>query len=240
MKTLIALVVALSLSGVASAASVEDDVNYYAKKFSADQSFDKEAVESLAWAGVSDPKVFDQIEQQVIAKAEMGRTDRNVKNEVGLYIQALGFSGQDKYRPTLNRFVSDSVYKRYARNALDDLPDYKKWNAIISNRAAYNPAYSDEVNRVLLMLRSDDFELKKIGAKRVYFKNKDQVLLDTLAEQIRSSYMITGAPRNDTIAWMLKALGSVKQEKYRPVFEEVIANAPDKKIVKYARQALEP
>jgi hypothetical protein len=239
MKTFIALVVAFSLSGLASAASVEDDVNYYTKKFAADQSFDKDAVESLAWAGISDPRVFDQIEQQVIAKAEQGRTDRDVKNEVGLYMQALGFSGQDKYRPTLNQFAADSVYKRYARNALDDLPDYKRWNAIIANRTAYNPAYSDEVNRILLMLRSDDFELKKIGAKRVYFENKDAVLLDTLAEQIRANYTIRGTPRNDAIAWMLKALGSAKQEKYRSVFEETIANASDKKIVKYARQALE-
>jgi hypothetical protein len=239
MKTLIALVVALSLSGVASAASVEDDVNYYAKKFSADQSFDKEAVESLAWVGISDPRVFDQIEQQVIAKAEQGRIDRGVKNEVRLYLQALGFSGQDKYRPTLNRFAADSVYQRYAKNALEDLPDYKKWNAIISDRTAYNPAYSDEVNRVLLMLRSDDFELKKIGAKRIYFKNKDEVLLDTLAEQIRANYMIMGAPRNDAIAWLVKALGSAKQEKYRPVLEETMANSRDKKILKYARQALE-
>lgn len=239
MKTLIALVVALSLSGMASAASIEDDVNYYAQKFAPDQAFDKEAVESLAWVGISDTRVFDQIEQQILSKAEQGRVDRNAKNEVGLYIQALGFSGQDKYRSTLNRFVTDNVYQRYAQNALDDLPDYKKWNAIISNRAAYDRTYSDEVNRVLLMLRSDDFELKKIGAKRIYFKNKDGVLLDALAEQVRTNYMITGAPRNDSIAWMVKALGSAKQEKYRPVFEETIANARDKKILKYAKQALE-
>jgi hypothetical protein len=238
MKKLL-LVLLLALSGAAFAASVEDDVGVYTQALAEGKSVDPVLLESLSWKGISDPRVFDLIAARVAVQAEEGRSDRRVKKEVAQYIRALGFSGQPKYRPLIEQYRGDQLYDSYVRDALADLPNYQRWNPVISNRATFDPRYSDDVNRVRNMLLSDDFDLKKIGAKRVYFQNKDQVLLDILAEQLRASYMSNDERKSDSIAWMVKALGSAHQSKYRPLIEEVANNAQEKAIVRHARKALE-
>ena len=121
-----------------------------------------------------------------------------------------GFSGQSKYLPTLQSYLGNPTYKRFAVAAIDDQPRYALWNPIISNRATFDPRYGDEVNRVRNMLMSNELALKEIGAKRVYFANKDDVLLDLLAANVKSSYTDgnckTVIPSPDG-----KALGSARQ-----------------------------
>jgi hypothetical protein len=238
MKKLILLMAAFCLSGIAFAASVEDDVNFYSQAFAEGKSVDPALIESLAWKGVSDPRVFDPLERRIAQRAEEGHNDRRVKNEVALYMRALGFSGQAKYRPLLEQYKSDLDYGKYARDALAEQPNYQRWNPVISNRANFDPAYSDEVNRIRNMLLADDFDLKKLGAKRVYYENKDAVLLDVLAEQLRANYMTNEENKSDSVAWMAKALGSAHQAKYRPLIEEVATRASDNAIARHARKAL--
>jgi hypothetical protein len=238
MKKLISLIAVLCFSGASFAATVEDDVATYSQAFAEGQSINPATLESLAWKGISDPRVFDPLERRVLERAETGLTDRYVKKEVALYMRALGYSGQSKYIPTLERYRSEVAYEGYVRDALADLSRYQRWNPIISNRANFDSRYSDEVNRIRNMLRADDFDLKRIGAKRVYYQNKDDVLLEVLAEQIRATYMSNDERNGDSIAWMVKALGSARQEKYRPLIEEVAANAPDNTIVRHARKAM--
>jgi hypothetical protein len=238
MKKLISLIAVLCLCSGAFAATVEDDVADYSQAFAEGKSINPAMLESLAWKGISDPRVFDPLERRLLASAEEGLTDRHIKKEVALYMRALGYSGQSKYIPTLERYRNEVAYDGYVRDALEDIPRYQRWNPIVSNRANFDSRYSDEVNRIRNMLRSDDFDLKKIGAKRVYYQNKDDVLLEVLAEQIRATYMSNDERNGDSIAWMVKALGSARQEKYRPLIEEVAANAPDNTIVRHARKAL--
>ena len=220
------------------AASPEDDVNFYVKKFSQGQSFDLYTIESLGWKGISDPRVFDLIEQRANQFAADGANDSVIRKQVAWYIRALGFSGQFKYSSTIQQFMSDRSYRGYADDALEDLPSYEKWNPLISNRATFDPQYSDDVNRILNMLRSDDFGLKKIGAKRIYYQNKEPVLLDALADQIKVNYMDVDPKHSDTIAWMVKGLGSAKQPKYRELLQEVAWNARDKAVVRHAKNEL--
>jgi len=238
MKKLLSLIAFLCLCNVAFAATMEEDVASYSQAFAEGKNISPATLESLAWKGISDPRVFDLIERRVLDRAEEGLTDRRIKNEVALYMRALGYSGQPKYIPTLERYRNEVAYEGYVRDALADLPKYQRWNPIISNRANFDSRYSDEVNRIRNMLMADDFDLKKIGAKRVYYQNKDEVLLEALAEQIRATYMSNDERNGDSIAWMVKALGSARQEKYRPLIEEVAANAPDNTIVRHARKAL--
>lgn len=239
MKILITLACALCFSGIATAASQEDDVNRYVQILAEGKPFNLDAVEAFAWMGISDPRVFDVIERRVLDAVAQGRTDKNSKIEVSNSIRALGFSGQEKYRPTLNMLTTDRTYGHYAKTALIDLPNYQRWNPIISNRASFNSNYSDDVNRLLIMIRSDDFDLKKLGAKRVFFDNKDLVLLEALAEEVRANYKLSNESRSDSIAWLVKALGSTKQAKYRPLLEEVVVYTNDRKVAKYAKLALE-
>lgn len=243
MKIFNTILLTLFSASIAHAATLEDDVNRYVERFSGTKTVNEEVVESLEWAGLSDPRLFDLIERRVIDGVEPGRYDRKTRNQVLLYIRALGFSGQPKYTTTLQKVAPDLTYGRRAKNALDDLPHYQKWNPIISNRAIFDAKYSDDVNRILNMLQSDDFLLKRLGAQRIYAENKEAILLSTLEAEIRANYMNLKNENDDdpidSVSWMVKALGSAKQEQYRPLLQEVAVKAPSKKIRKYAKQALD-
>lgn len=240
MKSSLFLCAALLFSGVASASTYEQDVAQYTQIFNSN-TYNVEAIESLAWMGISDPAVFDPIAHHLTDDADRNAilSGSHASDVLGHYVRALGFSGNAKYIPVLNSLTSDPKMGRYAKTALEDMASYQKWNPIISNRASFDARYSDDVNRVLNMLRSNDFSLKRIGAKRVYFANQDEVLLETLATEIEATYMKADASNEDQIAWMVKALGNAKHPKYKDFLEEIAQHATDKEVIKYAQRALE-
>ncbi|TMH78168.1 MAG: hypothetical protein E6H49_15115 [Betaproteobacteria bacterium] len=225
----------------AAAASLEDDTQRYIKIFSGEKKLHSDAADTFSWMGLSDTRLFDIVERLLLEDAAAARDNRSERNRVARYIRSLGFSGQAKYEPTINKFLGDPPYERFARAALQDLPDYNKWNPIISNRSSFDPKFSDDVNRVANMLRSDDLLLLCVGAKRVYFDSKEDVLLELLARQLRANYArsdLNDRDRSDCVAWAAKALGSSKNDKYVALLQEVGEKATDRTVVKHAKDAL--
>ena len=233
MKIALALVLSLCCSSVALADTVEPDVARYIQIFKGDRSLQASAADTFSWMGLSDTRLFDVIEKNLL------QADQSDKNLLGRYIRALGFSGQSKYLPTLQSYLGNPTYKRFAVAAIDDQPRYALWNPIISNRATFDPRYGDEVNRVRNMLMSNELALKEIGAKRVYFANKDDVLLDLLAANVKSSYTDGNSQDSDSIAWMVKALGSARQARYVPLLREVADHAASSQVRRHASKWLD-
>ncbi len=240
MRIILAVFLALLLACRAGAATVEEDVNRYIAIFNGSPSLHSEAAESLGWMGLSDPRLYDLIERLALENGQSVRNDRTERTRVAWYLRALGFSGQPKYEPTLTALQKDPAYSNYSRNAREQRPLYQKWNPVISNRTTFDPQYTDDVNRVMNMLRAADPQLWKLGAKRIYFANHDDVLLDLLAEKIKATYAARYGSFEDVdnVNWMLKALGRPQKEKYKPLFREVAANAQDLRIRDYAMRAL--
>lgn len=239
MKKLLGLLACLFYATTAFSATVEEDVARYVGIFNGSAGLHSDAADTFSWMGLSDPRIFDIIEKRLLADAPASRNDKVEKNRVARYIRALGFSGQAKYIPTINQFVSDDVYERYAKTALLELPQYQKWNPIIANRANFDPKLSDDANRVINMLRADDFLLKRVGAKRVYFKHQEPEVLEVTAKELRANYAKATHDSSDAIAWMAKGLGQARVEKYRPLLQEVAANAQDPHVIKHTNAALE-
>jgi len=244
MRSILALVASLIFSNLAVAASVEEDVQRNIQIFSGEKNLHPAAADAFQWMGLSDTRLFDIIERRLLEDADASRDNRNEKNRVAKYMRSLGNSGQAKYEPTINKFVGDVVYERYAREALLDLPEYKKWNPVISNRSTFDPKLSDDANRISNMLRSDDLLLKRIGAKRVYNGTKDtreEAVLELLEQQVRANYARTDLKDNervDSVAWMVKALGSSRNPKYEALLDEVAEKAKEGKVVRHARETL--
>jgi len=236
MKKAAALCLSIFLSSFAAAATLDDDVAHYAQIAADTSASHAKELDALAWQGISDPKVFDVIEARLLASLVPGAAGSNEETEAR--VRALGFSGQPKYVPTLNKFLDDRHFGRPAKMAIEDISSYQKWNPVISNRATFDAKYSDEVNRILNMLHADDFMLKRVGAKRVYFENKDQVLLDTLESQIRASYLTVDSKNDDAVAWMIKALGSTKLPKYQALYEEVLSKSNNRVVSAHSKKAL--
>ena len=242
MRFILAFLALLIFSNSAAAASVEDDVQRYIQIFSGEKKLHSDAADTFSWMGLSDTRLFDIVEKRLLEDADASRDNRNERNRVARYIRSLGFSGQNKYEPTIKKFLGNAGYDRFARAALQDLPDYNKWNPIISNRSSFDPKFSDNVNRVANMLRSDDLLLQRVGAKRVYFDSKDDILLELLAQKLRANYARTDLndrERSDSVAWQAKALGSSKNDKYVALLREVSEKAVAQPVVKHAKEALE-
>lgn len=239
MKAIAAAIVILLFPPLVLGNTLEEDVTRYVQLFSGDNSLHADAADTVSWMGISDTRVFDVVEQRLLTDYQAARNDRNEKNRVARYIRALGFSGQAKYVPTINRFLTDPIYERFARAALEDLPQYQQWNPIISNRATFDPKLNDDANRVMNMLRADDLMLKRVGAKRVFFKNQEPEVLDLLAKELRDNHLKVTPKTADAVAWMVKALGNARLGKYKPIIEEVAANAKEAKVSNHARLALD-
>ena len=120
-----------------------------------------------------------------------------------------------------------------------DIPQYRQWNPIISNRASFDPKLGDDANRIMNMLRANDFMLKRVGAKRVFYKHQEPEVLELLAKELRANYAKATSETADAVAWMVKALGQPRLEKYKPLIEEIAASAQDSKVAKYANATLE-
>ncbi|TCS36247.1 hypothetical protein EDC30_10764 [Paucimonas lemoignei] len=239
MRKFLVMLLATIVLMPATAATLDEDVARYIQIFNSDTHAHQEAVESLAWMGLSDTRLFDVIERRVKDEADRFRNNKDEKNRVARYIRALGFSGQSKYEPTIRQYLADRTYERYAKTALEDMDDYRKWNPIISNRASFDPRYSDDVNRVMNMLKSDDPLLKRVAAKRIYFAHQDDVLLELLAKDLKAAYPKADTTYSDATSWMVKALGNAKNPKYRPLIQEIAGNSRDSKVASYAKKALE-
>ncbi len=239
MRAILRFLMLLCFSAGALAATVEEDVQRYVNIFQGNASQHSDAADTFSWMGLSDPRIFDVIEQRLLADAKVAATDRHEKNRVARYIRALGFSGQAKYIPTINQFVTDNVYERYAKAALEDLPDYQRWNPIIANRTTFNPKLSDDTNRVLNMLHADDLLLKRVGAKRVFFKHQEPEVLELLAQELKANHTKADHNTADAVAWMVKALGQPRLAKYKPLIEEVAASAKESKVSKHADLVLQ-
>jgi hypothetical protein len=226
MRNLLVVVVAtLCLSSASLAATLEEDVQRYLRVFEGDQSLHADAAASLAWMGLSDPRLFDLLERRVLEEYPAGNSDRLQRERVARYMRALGCSGQPKYAGTLSMLLQEPMYRRYASDALADLERYERWNPLISDRGSFRPEYSDETNRLLNMLRSDELILLRIAAKRIYFaQDFEPAVLDRLAQRLRAVVSQAGNSRenDDAVAWMVKALGSSKDGRFRPLLEEVI------------------
>jgi hypothetical protein len=239
MRTLTALL-SLLLPLLANAATIDEDVQRYVGIFEGDKALHASAAESLGWTGLSDARLYDVIEARLLAEYPVPKDLKAERQRLAWYIRALGFSGQDKYLPTIGKFLGDRDYATYSRHALADLPNYKRWNPIISDRKSFDGKVTDEGNRAINMIRSNDFQLKEIGAKRVYYgRLRDEPIFEVLAREVRASYPGATSSNSDEIAWMVKALASSGNEKYRPVVQEVADKATDEKIARHARSSLD-
>lgn len=239
----VVLVLIFSSQCYSDSNDLEAELEDYISVFS-NNDFDgqKKHINRLAWAGISDPRVFDIFESKVLSEFQL-KTKQSME-ESARYIKTLGLSGNDKYLSTLTKVLNESESKkirRHTKTALMRLRQYKRWNPVISENLGLAPTGRLEEARVDNMLRSDYLELIKIGAKRVYYVHHDDKALLELAKQKLLKHYKTASDRVeiDTVAWLCKALASSEDESYRPVLMEVAANASNKKVVKYAKKYAE-
>ena len=164
------------------------------------------AAEALAYAGISDQKLLDVIENQLLNKYKSISDSYDI-DWASWLAKALAFSGDKKYLGTLEVIFRDAPQKKlrkYAKVAIKLQPKYEKWNKIIADNTEFLSEYSIAINRYSNMLNSDVPDLHKLAAKRIFFEGIDiPFMRDLVIYRIGSPAPNTD---KDTKKWLKKSL----------------------------------
>ncbi len=216
----------------------------YIEAFSSGSIIEKQkTIESLAWAGLSDPKIFDLIEKDLLDNYATA-DDGNMVRALNWAARGLAFSGNEKYNATLAKVAEGAKHKKlrkHAQNSLAELREYSVWNPLINPSNASGSDYPNDAERYKIMLQSGNFEVIRLAAKRIHHEGVySQDVLDVTMATIEKYYQNVDDDDTalDAMAWTAKALAGSKDLKYKPFIESIATNANNKKMRKYATKYL--
>jgi hypothetical protein len=221
----------------------EYKVETYQEVFKGDNQFkQKQAIESLTLAGLSDPAIFDALEAKLIASLPQA-TEKNAIDHSAWLVKGLAYSGNEKYSETINSIARGSYHKKlkkYASQANESLAQYKKWNTILGDKGQYTADQSQQNNAFANALRSDDLELMRLAAKRIMDDHQyDDFILAVLSNELKTPRLMADDKLAiDTYANMAKALASSGNADYRDVIENIATTNSNRKLKKYAASYL--
>lgn len=199
-------------------------------------------LDRLEWSGLSDPLLFDSLEEALLGVALKENISRNEIKLSAHTIKALGYSGQEKYRESINLIrekTSSSKLSRYAGLAAEDLNKFAQWHEHINEVDMVLEGKSIEVIIYMKMLNINDIQLNKLAARAIFHeRRKDTDLLALAAEKLQHYYLDSslGSEGQDAAAWLCKAIGQSGNIVYSDLLNEVAVNSPHRKIQKYARK----
>lgn len=192
----------------------------------------------LQWSGISDPRLYDAIEELPLREIGLAKPNRPELDDITHRIRALGYSGNEKYRPTLERLGREAANKKirnHARKALQQLGQFKTWNEKIAQSDIATSGKSTEVATYMRMLNTNDVMVQRLAARATFHERRmDKDLLDLTAAKLRGLYAQPGLGGQalDTAAWFVKALGM--SGNYTDLLIEVNQATPYKKLKKYS------
>ena len=236
----IALSLLISSSLLAPFAFADDyTLEDYQQIFQGDNQFKQQsAVESLVLSGLNDPSLFDIVEAKLNASLPLATQKHPIEYSSWL-AKGLGYSGNEKYRASLQAIVNGDYHKKlrkYAQEGLSNIDKFAIWNPILNDKSQYDAKQSQQLNVFANALASSDLELKRMAAKHIANKRVyDEFILEKLASQLTSLDLLKHDKLSiDTYAWIAKALASSGNEKFKPVIVNIAETAPEKKLRKYA------
>ncbi|MFP8966890.1 hypothetical protein ACKC9G_09960 [Pokkaliibacter sp. CJK22405] len=236
---LVVLAALLAQRAMAFSSSEEQITSYVHVLDSQDADQQEQLLSRLQWAGLSDPALFDVIERKLLSQYQTSNY-----TEAGLmahYARALGYSGNEKYRPTLelvSKQASSSKLRSHAKRALTDLPKFGGWWAMLPNTINPAPGQSIEAARYEQMLNTQDVFVQRLAARAMFHEHiADADLLNSAATLVKNQYRNKDmdGETEDTLAWLCKAIGENAAAQYHDFLATVAKLTPSRKIAKYAR-----
>ena len=192
----------------------------------------------LAWAGISSPRLFDVVEARL--KENVESSSKEGMDLTGWLIKALSYSGNPKYLPTLENIAQTSSLRKvkgYAKKGIDRLHKYEQWNPELRKGVTASTDKEAEFQRVRNMLKSDNYELLRMGAKRVAYRYRDNSeLLALVQKRLLGEYQsdLRDKVSLDTMIWLCKALAESGNSKYKSILDQVANGTDNRKLAKRA------
>ena len=156
---------------------------------------------------------------------------RRVQKKVVQLIQGLSYSGQTRYRASLQKVASEAKtgsIKKHAVKALPRLEQYTRWNAIIL--AGFEDAPEGSLNelRIRNMIGSGDQQLRRIGAREAnrYFLGNERVVAAANQSMLHEFNRSLDQPDQvDSILWLMEVVVNSGNPDYVSSFTDIAANA---------------
>lgn len=202
----------------------------------------KSKVDELYWSGISDTRLFDIIESE-LKSGYMDNSKMALETNSWL-VKGLAVSGNRKYIKTMEEIIQSSSpkkLKKHTENAIATLEQYSVWLPIMNKGIENVPISKRSAKRVQNMLESDNSEMIRIGAKRVYHHHIDDKSLVAAAGKslIKNFNNSNESVHVDAMAWLIKALAQSRDSKHKETLNRVAQEGSNKKIVKYAKKYAE-
>ena len=228
---MIALLLAVATGAQADQADLDAEMERYAKVFSGKSfSAKKQALDTLAWAGISDPRVYDPIEAELLAGYQIADSNKTKVDQMSWLAKGgLGVSGNSKYTATLEKVLAGTPSKKLRKHVttgIERIPKYAIWNPIISANLEQAASGRLGQSRTMNLLASDIPELFRAGAK---IAAVNASLLVNYNRNLSNKVQIDG------VNHLIRTLGEAGDSTYRPTLDEVAASG-NKKIAKYAKK----
>ena len=204
-----------------------------------------EAAKKISGSGLTDPKLFNTINVMLLERYQSDPNKGIHIDEMAWLCKALASSGMSEYETTLQKVAdttSSQKLRKYAIQSLERIDEYAEKNKIMAGTQYAAPGQAPEVTRYITMLKSDMPSLKKEAAKKIYRSNlTNPRLFQVVNEEILKSLQSSESDQYDvdTMAWLCKALASSGMSEYKTTLQKVIDTTLDKKLRKYAKQALD-
>ena len=227
-----------------ASAELEREINHYREALSS-PLFEVQfsAIEPLTWSGIADPRVYDPLEDALLrdyAAPSPGRA-----GELSHLVKALGLSGNEKYRATLETVARETKANRlakYSRKALTILDQHDAWNPVIlAGVEQPGPWRLDEL-RTYNLLMAQDPELIRAGAKNVYtryFHHRKLLEVTLQSLQHNQARNLDDEVQVDTVNWLMKALANSGDMHYHPTLLQIADVAQNRSIASHAKQYAE-
>lgn len=232
----------------ASQADIDNEINYYAEIFAGDDyKKQKKQYDALLVAGLSSPKIFDQVAEKLKNNEKLGSEFPAVKR-TAFYAKILALSGNEKYRPLLlniSKYAKLLENRRVAKKSLIKLDNYALWNPLISNGLSDVPEGSLQRYRTLNILSVYDKSfLKEVRSHviQIYIdKNFKPEIVSALA--VRADYELKrqsniNKAQMETLAWLAKTIGQSGDLTYEPLLRKILKESEVIWVRKHVRRAL--
>lgn len=224
---------------IASEQALQKELDSYIAVFSGNNFAEqRKAIEPLGWSGYSSPTLYDIVANKL--KALKNADSKLDKERASWFAKALALSGNERYRPLLEDVAQNADAKKlrkHAQIALDRLPTYIAWNPIIRNGLSTTPMPLEE-RRIRNMLEAEDLALFRLGTKRVYHANSNNAELVAMVKSrlMRDYNSVSDHDGIDAMAWAIKLLAQSGDASHVPALDEIVENARQKKVKKYAKK----
>lgn len=200
----------------------------------------------IRFSGITDIALFDIAEKNMLEISPATRNYEEIEY-ICWMAQMLAFSGQEKYRDSLNKILTKTktaVIKHHIRSSLEVLPKYQRWNIIISQNLENVPLSGLAKARLINMLNGDDPELVRGAASIVdHFYLADEEITDLVEKRLLVLYpqylSVSSDQYDEASAWLCKILGNTKKQKYISTLKQVHRSTKSSSVHTWAKKSLE-